>query len=336
VVSVTSPFCPTETRLYESGKVIAQDFAYEQVAGLLDEHPQAVLWLDLFDPDTGDLDVVAKQFRLHPLAVEDAVADHERPKLDRYPHHVFLNVYAVDIATKDAETQFGKTEISAFVTPRALITVRKSPSDTSRLVERWDAAADLGSSSSGVGFLLYGLLDVVVDGQYAAVQRLDAAMDKIEDTLIEEGGAPRAVRLGAVRQRKLLAALRRAVAPMPEMVSQAMRSDLGLVDESLRPYYRDVEDHTQHTVDEVEHLRDRIDGLLQTDLAEQGNALNDTTRKLAAWAAIIAVPTALTGFFGQNLPYPGYEQLSGFIGSSALIVLISVGLYWYLKKRGWL
>jgi magnesium transporter len=139
-----------------------------------------------------------------------------------------------------------------------------------------------------------------------------------------------------VRQRKLLAALRRAVAPMPEMVSQAMRSDLGLVDESLRPYYRDVEDHTQHTVDEVEHLRDRIDGLLQTDLAEQGNALNDTTRKLAAWAAIIAVPTALTGFFGQNLPYPGYEQLSGFIGSSALIVLISVGLYWYLKKRGWL
>lgn len=335
MVSVTTPFCPTETRLYENGKVIAKDFAYEQVAGLLDEHPQAVLWLDLFDPDTGDLDVVAKQFQLHPLAVEDAVADHERPKLDRYPHHVFLNVYALDIATKDSETQFGKTEISAFVTPRALITVRKSPSDTQSFIERWEADSDLGAST-GVGFLLYGLLDVVVDGQYAAVQRLDTAMDKVEDALIEDGGAPRAIRRRGVRQRKLLAALRRAVAPMPELVSQAMRSDLGLVDEKLRPYYRDVEDHTQHTVDEVEHLRDRIDGLLQADLAEQGNALNDTTRKLAAWAAIIAVPTALTGFFGQNLPYPGYEQLSGFIGSSALIVLISIGLYFYLKRRDWL
>ncbi len=339
-MSVTSPasypFCPTETRLYESGKVIAKDFGYEQVASLLDQHPQAVLWLDLFDPDTGDLDVVAKQFQLHPLAVEDAVADHERPKIDRYPHHVFLNVYAVDIATRESVTQFGKTEISAFVTPRALITVRKSPSDTTRFVGRWDSETELGAASGGVGFLLYGLLDVVVDGQYAAVQRLDAAMDKIEDVLLEEGGAPRAVRLRGVHQRKLLAALRRAVAPMPELVSQAMRSDLGLVDEKLRPYYRDVEDHTQHTVDEVEHLRDRVDGLLQADLAEQGNALNDTTRKLAAWAAIIAVPTALTGYFGQNLPYPGYEQMSGFLASSVLIVVISVGLYFYLKKRGWL
>ena len=335
MVSVTQPFCPTETRLYEGGKVIAKDFAYEKAAGLLDEHPHAVLWLDLFDPDTDDLAVVAKQFQLHPLAVEDAVVDHERPKLDRYPHHVFLNVYAVDIATKDSETQFGKTELSAFVTPQALITVRKSPSDTSRFVEHWDADGRLGTST-GVGLLLYGLLDVVVDGQYAAVQRLDTAMDKVEDPFLEEGGAPRAIRMRGIRQRKLLAALRRAVEPMPELVSQAMRADLGLVDASLRPYYRDVEDHAQHTVDEVEHLRDRINSLLQDDLAEQGNALNDTTRKLAAWAAIIAVPTAVTGFFGQNLPYPGYERFWGFVLSTILIVFVSVVLYLYLKRRNWL
>jgi magnesium transporter len=320
-------------RLYENGKVIAEGFSAEDAPRLLDEHSDAVLWLDLFDPDTADLQAVGADFKLHPLAIEDAVQDHERPKLERYPGHLFLNVYAVDIAT-DA-TQFGKTEVSAFVTERALITVRKSPSDTSRFVQRWESDATL-AAKGGVAFLLYGLLDVVVDGHYAAAQRLDSGMDGVEDQLLEEGGAPRPVRRHAIALRKIVAALRRAVAPMPELVGRAMRADLGLVDDGLRPYYRDVEDHAMHTVDEVEHLRDRIEGLLQADLTEQSNVLNDITRKLAAWAAIIAVPTALTGYFGQNLPYPGFEKFWGFLLSSLLILLSAGGLYLYLKKRGWL
>jgi magnesium transporter len=320
-------------RLYENGKVIAEGFTADEAPGLLHQHPEAVLWLDLFDPGTDDLQAVATDFHLHPLAIEDAVQDHERPKLERYPGHLFLNVYAVDIAT-DA-SQFGKTELSAFVTERALITVRKSPSDTSRFVQRWDSDAAL-AAKGGVAFLLYGLLDVVVDGHFSAAQRLDSGMDGVEDQLIEDGGAPRPVRRHAIALRKTVAALRRAVAPMPELVGRAMRADLGLVDDGLRPYYRDVEDHAMHTVDEVEHLRDRIEGLLQADLTEQSNVLNDITRKLAAWAAIIAVPTALTGYFGQNLPYPGYGKVWGFVYSSVLLVVAAGGLYWYLKKRGWL
>jgi magnesium transporter len=322
-------------RLYEDGKVIAEGFSPDEATGMLRDHPDAVLWLDLFDPDTADLKAVAADFRLHPLAIEDAVQDHERPKLERYPGHLFLNVYAVDIATDGTTSKFGKTELSAFITDRALITVRKSPSDTQRFVDRWDADAAL-ASTGGVAYLLYGLLDVVVDGHYAATQRLDRAMDSVEDQLLEEGGAPRAVRLHGIALRKTVAAVRRAIAPMPELVGRAQRADLGLVEDGLRPYFRDVEDHAMHTVDEVEHLRDRIEGLLQADLTEQSNVLNDITRKLAAWAAIIAVPTALTGYFGQNLPYPGYEKGWGFLYSSLLIVVSAGGLYYYLKKRGWL
>jgi magnesium transporter len=322
-------------RLYENGKMIAEGFAADEATGMLREHPEAVLWLDLFDPDTADLEAVAADFHLHPLAIEDAVQDHERPKLERYPGHLFLNVYAVDIATDGTTSKFGKTEVSAFVTDRALITVRKSPSDTERFVQRWDADAAL-AATGGVAYLLYGLLDVVVDGHFAAAQRLDRAMDSVEDQLLEEGGAPRAVRLHGIALRKTVAALRRAVAPMPELVGRAMRADLKLVEDNLRPYYRDVEDHAMHTVDEVEHLRDRIEGLLQADLTEQSNVLNDITRKLAAWAAIIAVPTALTGYFGQNLPYPGYEKGWGFLFSTALIVVSAGGLYLFLKRRGWL
>jgi magnesium transporter len=139
-----------------------------------------------------------------------------------------------------------------------------------------------------------------------------------------------------MRLRKTAAALRRGIAPMPEIVGRAMRNDLGLVDDRLMPYYRDVEDHAEHTVDEIEHVRDRIEGLLQADLTEQGTVQNDITRKLAAWAAIIAVPTALTGFFGQNLPYPGYEKLWGFGLSCLLIVGTAGALYVYLRKRHWL
>jgi magnesium transporter len=328
---VPTPACPTSTRLYQNGKVVAEGFGADQVRAKLDEHPGAVLWLDLFRPGLADLEAVVEEFHLHPLSLEDAVQDHERPKLERYRGHLFLNVYAVEYT----DGTFGKVEISAFVTERALITVRKSPSDVDRLIQRWDADAELGADG-GVAFLLYGLLDVVVDSHHDACQQIDEALDSVEDTLLEEGGTRRSVRMHGVRLRKTTAAMRRVVASMPELVGRAMRTDLGLVDDHLHPYYRDVEDHAQHTVDQVEHLRDRIDGLLQADLAEQGNVLNDVTRKLAAWAAIIAVPTAITGYFGQNLPYWGYEKFWGFLMSLGMIVATAGGLYVYLKRRGWL
>jgi magnesium transporter len=295
-----------------------------------------VLWLDLFDPDLGDLEAVAAEFRLHPLAVEDAVHDHQRPKLDRYRNHLFMNVYAVEFSGGDgADPCVTKTEISAFITARALITVRKSPSDTGRLIERWDADAKLGAAG-GVGFLVYGLLDVVVDSQYAAAQQIDEAMDDTEDQILEEGGAPREVRRYGFVLRKAVATLRRAISPMPEVVEQVMRNDLELVSDQLMPYYRDVDDHARRATDVIEEARDRINGLLQSDLNEQSNVLNDITRKLAAWAAIIAVPTVLTGYFGMNVPYWGYGKFWGFLLSLALIAASSSGLYFYLKKRGWL
>jgi magnesium transporter len=332
---VTAPACPTRTRLYEDGAVVAEDFAADEVQAMLEAHPRAVLWFDLYDPELADLEAVMADFHLHPLAVEDAVHDHQRPKVDRYRHHLFMNVYAVEFRPDKARPTVGKTEISAFITDRALITVRKSPSDTTPLIERWDADAKL-AVNGGVGFLVYGLLDVVVDGQYTVAQQLDEAMDDAEDEILEEGGAPRPVRIYGFALRKALAGLRRVVQPMPEVVDQVMRTDLDLVSEALLPYYRDVDDHAKRATELVESLRERINELLEADLNEQSNVLNDITRKLAAWAAIIAVPTALTGYFGQNVPYPGYLKVWGFVVSTALIVGSATGLYLFLKKRGWL
>jgi magnesium transporter len=329
------PACPTHTRLYEGGGVVAEGFGAEEISARLEEHPKAVLWLDLYDPDEDDLRAVAAEFSLHPLAVEDAVHDHQRPKLDRYPSHLFMNLYAVHIDLTDQAPRLKKAEISAFITERALITVRKSPSDTKQFVERWDADAELGATG-GVGFLVYGLLDVVVDGQFESARELDQAMDKTEDIILEEGGAPRHVRKYGFALRKVIAELRRPVSPMPDLIAQVMRADIGLVADHLEPYYRDVDDHARRATETIDIARDRINGLLEADLNEQSNVLNDITRRLAAWAAIIAVPTAVTGYFGQNLPYPGYEKWWGFVFSTALIFVAAGGLYWFLKRRGWL
>jgi magnesium transporter len=329
------PSCPTNTRLYEDGGVVAEGFPAEEIPARMTEHPKAVLWLDLYDPDENDLRAVAAEFVLHPLAVEDAVHDHQRPKLDRYPGHLFMNVYAVEAHTDAPAPQLHKAEISAFITERALITVRKSPSDTRMFIRRWDTDAELGATG-GVSFLVYGLLDVVVDGHVTAAHRLDEAMDKTEDIILDEGGAPRPVRLYGFALRKVLAELRRPVAPMADLIAQVMRADSNLISDQLAPYYRDVDDHARRAIEIIDSARERINGLLEADLTEQSNELNDITRKLAAWAAIIAVPTALTGYFGQNVPYPGYQKLSGFVVSTVLVVVLAAGLYWYLKRRGWL
>jgi magnesium transporter len=330
-----APTCPTRTRLYQDGKVIAEGFATDEVRALMAERPDSVLWLDLHDPDLVDLRAVAEEFHLHPLAVEDAVLDHERPKLDRYHDHMFMNVYAVAVDTAGTQPSLTKHEISSFITERALITVRKSDADVAALLERWDAEPDLGIRG-GVGFLVYGLLDLIVDSHYAAARALDEAMDVTEDRILDEGGAPRAVRRYGFALRKTLAALRRPVAPMPDVIGQVMRADSHMMNDHLAPYYWDIDDHAQRATDTIDHARERINELLEADLAEQSNSLNDITRKLAAWAAIIAVPTALTGYFGQNLPYWGYEKFWGFLMSLGLIVATAGGLYLYLKKQGWL
>ncbi len=115
-MTITVPKCPTNTRLYQGGKVIAEGFRADETEDLLARHPDAVLWLDLFDPDMADMQAIQAEFHLHPLAVEDAVEDHQRPKLDRYPEHLFMNVYAVQVSTDGPAPALSKIEISAFIT----------------------------------------------------------------------------------------------------------------------------------------------------------------------------------------------------------------------------
>ncbi len=333
VTTAVPPRCPTRTRLYRGGRVVAQGFAAEEISERLAADEHSVVWLDLLDPDEADLSIVTLEFGLHPLAVEDAVHDHQRPKLDRYRSHLFANMYAVAFDPRSGELTTG--EISAFITPRALITVRKSEFDVDALVARWDQPGP--DTDGGVGSLVYGLLDAVVDGHHRAVEQLDDAIDELETALFDERSAVDIRRRG-FELRKSLVQLRRVIVPMREVLGRMLRNDweTQLVPAALVPYYQDVYDHVLRAAEGVESARDLINSILETDLNEHSNQLNEITKKLAAWAAIIAVPTAVTGYYGQNVPYPGFSHHSGFVASTVLIVVLAGGLYAMLRRRGWL
>jgi magnesium transporter len=320
------------TRLYRAGHLDKRDFPVADLSEYLQE-PETVLWVDLCAPDRKDLDIVAEELGLHALAVEDAISMRQRPKLDRYESHDFLSLYAVALDHDTAELRL--CELSAFVTPRVLVTVRKDTSfDLDAVIGRWDSSHDL--ATNGVGFLLWGLIDHVVDGYFDAVQTLDEEIEELEDLLFEDRPRDKDVQRRSFALRKSLVTLRRVVLPMREVVNTLLRRDRSVVSEQMAPYYQDVYDHVLRATEWTDSLRDLVTTIVETNLTLQGNRLNVITKKVTSWAAIIAVPTAITGFYGQNLPYPGFGTRSGLIESSALIIGISVGLYVAFRRKDWL
>jgi magnesium transporter len=322
--------CRAHTRAYLDGKVVAEGFDVALVSDHLDDGH--IVWLDLEKPTVEDLRVITEELGLHPLAVEDAVAEHQRPKLDSYENHLFLSAL---VARLSDSSELSLHEVDAFITDRALVTVRKSDSiGVEHLTHRWDGAPK--NAGSGVGFLLHGLLDLIVDGHFATVQVLDEQLDSLEDVLFDEQPRSRELQRRSFEVRKSLVLLRRAVLPMREVVNSLLRRDLGVVDEHMQPYYQDVYDHVLRATEWTESLRDLVSTILETNLTLQGNRLNEVMRTLTSWAALLAVTTAVTGFFGQNVPYPGFSKESGFVLSMVLLFGGTGGLYFFLKKRGWM
>ena len=320
------------TRLYRNGVLEAEDFPVADVSDHLADST-AVVWLDMCAPTAEDLATISEELSLHRLAVEDAVHDHQRPKIDRYDTHGFLNAYAVNLNIESGELE--TTEVAAFITEHALVTVRKNEDfDINAVVKRWDEANDL--AKSGVGFLVHGLLDYVVDSHFAAVQSLDEEIEALEDMVFDDRVDHSSMQHRSLRLRKSLVRMRRVVLPMREVVNALMRRDHRVIDDDLMPYYQDVYDHVLRASEWTESLCDLVTTIRETQLNIQGNRLNTIMKQVTSWAAIIAVPTAITGYYGQNVPYPGFGQPWGFWVSTIAIVVLSGGLYVTFKRRDWL
>jgi magnesium transporter len=321
------------TRLYRNGVLEKENFPVADISDAIND-PGVVIWLDICAADGEGLEDVEEEFGLHALAVEDASHERQRPKLDHYGTHLFLSAYAVGL---DAATdELTSSELAMFVMPNALITVRKDRKfDIDQVVKRWDDTPEL--VKEGAGFLLYGVLDFIVDGHFTAVQDLDEKIESLQDELFDDSrDRVREVQRKSFDLRRDLILLRRFVLPMREVVNGLMRRDLKVVTDALMPYFQDVYDHVLRATEWTESLRDLVSTVLETNLTIQGNRMNLIMKQVTSWAAIIAVPTAVTGFYGQNLPYPGFGHTSGLVASSLMIAVGSGLLYIVFRRKDWL
>jgi magnesium transporter len=322
------------TRVWRNGILEAEDFPLAQVSDYL-EQPDCLVWADLCEPDTELLSRVAVELNLDPHAVEDAASVHERPKATRYSTHLFLSTYALrhDTAACDMDA----THVSAFLTRHTFVTVRLDDGfDIGKVVQRWDDNADL--IKFGPRALEHGLLDVIVDDYFNAIEDLDDEIDKLEGVVFQEtNDRTPDVQRRSYNTRKALMRARRAILPMRDVVATVMRrstaDDAGA---ELLPYFEDLYDHVLRAAEWTDQLRDMITSIFETNMALSDVRMNLIMKKLTAWAAIIAVPTAVTGWFGQNVPYPGFGHWDGFVASVVLIGGLGVILYVLFKRKDYL
>jgi magnesium transporter len=206
--------------------------------------------------------------------------------------------------------------------------------DMDEVEARWDRSPDL--ATYGVSFLLYGLLDVVVDGYFETIQAFDEYYDTVSDGIFADEPLAPSQQRSWFEVRRALVQFHRLVVPMREAVSSLMRREHGAVSDELYPYYQDVYDHILRVAESTDSVRDLVSTIVDTNLSLRDYRQNLVMKKVTSWAGIIAVPTLITGVYGMNIPYPGFGREWGAVTSLVLSAGCSIALYVQFKKRDWL
>jgi len=320
------------TRVYRKGVLETEGFPVADVSEYIEE-PETIVWVDFSAPSKEQLHELASELNLHELAVEDALGRHQRPKLDRYATHLFLSSHAVRVDVQSGGLD--ETEVDAFINERWLITVRKNDLfSIGPVLERWDRSPDL--AVHGVSFLLYGLLDVIVDSYFDAVHAFDEYYEQVSEGIFSERPLDPSQQRDWFEMRRAMVRFHRLVVPMREAISSLMRREHSVVAEQLHPYFQDVYDHILRVAESSDSLRDLVGTIVETNITLRDYHQNQIVKKVSSWAAIIAVPALITGYYGMNVPYPGSGQLWGVVASAAFILGSSLALYWLFRRIDWL
>jgi magnesium transporter len=314
---------------YEHGRKVS-DVAIEDVSEVLKDESRFV-WIGLRDPSEELLRQIQSKFCLHDLAIEDAHRAHQRPKVEEYGDQLFVVLRTGKL--EGEEINFGETHI--FVGPRFVVSIRHGASLTYAPVrERCQSTPKL--LEKGPGFVLYALLDFIVDNYFPII---DEMVDKLED-LEEEifrGEFRRETTERIYRFKRQLTVLKRAVSPLMEVCNRLTRFDHKMIPEDIQPYFRDVYDHVLRINEAVDSLRDLLATILEANLSLVSIAQNDVMKQLASWAAILAVPTMIAGLYGMNFEFmPELHWHYGYPASVAAMAAACVLLYKAFKRSGWL
>lgn len=315
---------------YSDGRRVA-DLPIADVSETLEQTDQFV-WIGLYEPREDVLRQVQEEFGLHDLAVEDALSAHQRPKLEQYEGSLFVVMRTAQLGP-ERQLEFGETHV--FVGQRFVISVRHgSVKSHIALRSRCEAAPEL--LKKGPGFVLYALMDFIVDQYLPIVDALEQQLEELEEEIFGERFTRDTTGRIYHLKRDLLA-LKRAVSPVVDVASRLMRFDVSLIPEDTRPYFRDVYDHVVRVNETIDNLRELLDSALEANLSLISVGQNEDVKRLAAWAAIIAIPTMIAGVYGMNFEVmPELRWAYGYPVVMGVMIAACSGLYVGFKRSGWL
>lgn len=293
--------------------------------------PGHFVWIGLAEPGAEKLRHLEAQLGLHPLAVEDALKAHQRPKLETYGDSIFVVLRTVVIA--DGAPAFGETHI--FAGRGYVVTVRHGAAPAFAPV-RAACEAQPTRLRNGEDFVVHALIDFVVDGFFPVIEAMEAEIAPIEDKVVSHVFDQKSVdRLYVLRRD--LARLHRVVAPLVEVCRSLEKLELPMIDREMRPYFRDVRDHTLRVTEEIDALREVLTFTFEASLMLTAAAQNEVIRKFVGWAAILAVPTAVAGIYGMNFDnMPELRWRYGYFVVLGVIVLACLELWRRFRRAGWL
>lgn len=315
--------------LYKNGRKV-RDIAVDESVTCEDDKTEFV-WIGLFEPEEDKLRELQDRYDLHPLAVEDALKAHQLPKVDVYGDQLF--VVAQTAHLKDDDICYGETAI--FVGRSHIISVRHGSARAhAELRGHLEAAPSL--LRHGVDYVLHAILDFIVDGYLPMVESIeDRVLEMEQATLVAFLGRDDVTRLFKLRRE--LIRFQRILGPMAEVAGKFVRLDMPCIDVEARPYFSDVLDHVRRVQVMVDGLRDVLTSVFEVSNLLEQQRTGDITRQLAAWAAILAVPTAIAGIYGMNFEnMPELKTEYGYFVVLAVIVTLCVTLYMRFRRTGWL
>ncbi len=323
-------------RVWRQGQLLDIDVDPMSLEQYLEDE-DCLVWVDLVDPRVSTLDEMAYRLKFSRQSVEDALAPEERPKAKRQNDRMFVQAYKVMMVDRvePYESRVETHRVSAYIVENGLVTVHGSGFKMDDVIARWDEDRNL--VRGGTLGLLHGLLDVIVDGHFSAIQQLDDLMEDIEDHLLADDYSSVEVSRSTYQLRRELVELRRVVGPMRDVVNTVVRYGMtpGWTPQ-MRAYYDDLTDHVLRAAEWTDSLRDLVSSIFETSLALNDAKLNTVMKKLSGWAAIIAVPTLITGWYGMNVPYPGLEEPSGLYSAVILIIVAVTALFIIFRHNEWI
>ena len=318
--------------LYRSGQRVEETHNLLKLAAEARRDPSSFVWMGLFEPTETDLRGVAHVFGLHPLAVDDAIKAHQRPKVDVYGDSLFVVLRTLTYldATSDVETG----EISLFIGHDMAITVRHGEgAELSGVRARMESQPEI--LAHGPAAVLYAVADTVVDTYLDVAAELQIDVDELEASVFSPGRTDDFERIYKLKRE--LQEFRRAVVPLAEALTGISTEPMPAIPDDARPFFRDVYDHLLRVQEQVESIELLLSGILQAHLAQVGIRQNEDMRKISAWVAILAVPTMIAGIYGMNFhKIPELAWTYGYPMALGLMATICGLLYRGFKKSGWL